>query len=201
MSYKKDIQQYLNNQCKITSHKLRCKLIQENIFAHKCQQCNLTKWNNQPIPLQLHHIDGNHNNNNLNNIKLLCPNCHAQTDNYAGNKLRKQKRCIDCHQLIIDKKYAKKCEKCRNNIPTKQELEQIIWTDTSTNIAKQYNVTHSTIERWCKKYNISKPGVGYWNKKRAKYNKRIYKPNKLCPICMKKMIWRKSKTCIKCRPN
>ena len=37
-----------------------------------------------PIPLELHHIDGNNQNNNLTNLTLLCPNCHAMTDNYRG---------------------------------------------------------------------------------------------------------------------
>ena len=41
-------------------------------------------WMRQIIPLDLHHIDGNSDNHNLDNIKLLCPNCHRQTDNYAG---------------------------------------------------------------------------------------------------------------------
>jgi 5-methylcytosine-specific restriction endonuclease McrA len=40
----------------------------------------------EPIPLELHHIDGNHNNNDLSNIQLLCPNCHAQTDNFSNKK-------------------------------------------------------------------------------------------------------------------
>lgn len=38
----------------------------------------------KPIPLHLEHIDGNHLNNNLNNLTLLCPNCHSQTPNFRG---------------------------------------------------------------------------------------------------------------------
>lgn len=48
-----------------------------------CDQCRLKEWNDKPIPLDLHHIDGNAENNKLDNLQLLCCNCHAQTDNYG----------------------------------------------------------------------------------------------------------------------
>ena len=53
---------------------------------HKCEICGLQKWNNQKIPLELHHINGNNKDNSLNNLQLLCPNCHALTDNYRNRK-------------------------------------------------------------------------------------------------------------------
>lgn len=52
----------------------------------KCECCGLIEWNNQPIPLEVHHIDGNHNNNELDNLQILCLNCHALTDNFRGKK-------------------------------------------------------------------------------------------------------------------
>lgn len=50
--------------------------------GHKCEQCQLENWLDNLIPLEVHHIDGNNTNNDLNNLALLCPNCHAQTPNY-----------------------------------------------------------------------------------------------------------------------
>lgn len=73
------------------SHKLRLRLIAEGLKSHKCEHCNRTKWLKQKIPLQLHHVDGDKENNRINNLLLLCPNCHAVTDNYRG----KNKRCRD----------------------------------------------------------------------------------------------------------
>lgn len=64
--------------------KLHKRLIQENIKLSKCEQCNLIEWNNQPIPLELDHIDGNLYNHLLSNLRLLCPNCHAQTSTHRG---------------------------------------------------------------------------------------------------------------------
>ena len=78
------IEDYLTNKVKITSHKLRIRLIEEGYFEVKCNHCGLTHWLNKPIPLELHHKDGNKLNNNLNNLELLCPNCHYFTETYKS---------------------------------------------------------------------------------------------------------------------
>jgi hypothetical protein len=86
---KRPIEEYLSNNHKISSHALRLRLIKEEFFEHKCYMCNNTEWNNYPIPLELEHKDGNHSNNNLCNLTLLCPNCHAQTSTYRGRNIAK----------------------------------------------------------------------------------------------------------------
>ena len=52
--------------------------------GHQCEVCDLTEWRGEAIPLELDHIDGNADNNQENNLRLICPNCHAQTDTYKG---------------------------------------------------------------------------------------------------------------------
>ena len=79
---KTNINQYLNNEVKITSHKLRLRLLEEGYFEQKCNCCGLSEWLEKPIPLELHHKDGNKDNNNLNNLELRCPNCHYFTETY-----------------------------------------------------------------------------------------------------------------------
>ena len=49
-----------------------------------CECCGLSEWRGLPIPLEIHHINGNNTDNRLPNLTLLCPNCHAQTGNYRG---------------------------------------------------------------------------------------------------------------------
>lgn len=79
------IDDYLKKDGKfINSHKLKNKLIDYGIKKHQCELCGLETWLNQPIPVELHHIDGNHNNNELSNLQILCPNCHALQRNNAG---------------------------------------------------------------------------------------------------------------------
>jgi 5-methylcytosine-specific restriction endonuclease McrA len=58
------------------------RLIKE--FGHRCWKCGNTEWMKAPIPLQLDHIDGNSDNNSRENLQLLCPNCHAQTETFGG---------------------------------------------------------------------------------------------------------------------
>lgn len=49
-----------------------------------CWKCGITEWNQIKIVLELEHIDGNSDNNVEENLSLLCPNCHSQTDTYKG---------------------------------------------------------------------------------------------------------------------
>jgi hypothetical protein len=81
---KKSALEYLSSSGYISAHKLKLKLIEDNIKEHKCEICDLTTWNGFKIPLELHHVDGNRYNNTLENIQILCPNCHSQTDNNSG---------------------------------------------------------------------------------------------------------------------
>jgi 5-methylcytosine-specific restriction endonuclease McrA len=52
--------------------------------GHKCAICGLSEWNGEKAPLVVDHIDGDHDNMNINNFRLLCPNCDAQTPHYKG---------------------------------------------------------------------------------------------------------------------
>jgi len=83
---------YLNNSRLITPHRLKLKLLREGLKEHRCECCGNSVWMNKPIPLELHHINGVDSDNSLNNLQLLCPNCHAQTDNYRG-RAKKHKIC------------------------------------------------------------------------------------------------------------
>ena len=57
--------------------------------GNKCGVCGITDWNNKPIVMDLEHIDGNSDNNDLTNLCLICPNCHSQTDTYKGKNVGK----------------------------------------------------------------------------------------------------------------
>ena len=52
--------------------------------GHKCEYCKYEIWQDKPIPLDIHHEDGNSDNDDLDNIKLICPNCHRQTGNHGS---------------------------------------------------------------------------------------------------------------------
>ena len=75
---------YLRRGSTINSHALRQKLVRDGVKAAPCERCGLETWLEQPIPLELHHMDGDRTNNELTNLELLCPNCHAMCDNNSG---------------------------------------------------------------------------------------------------------------------
>lgn len=55
--------------------------------GYKCENCGLEEWQGKQIPLEVHHIDGDELNSSLDNLQILCPNCHALTDNYKGKNI------------------------------------------------------------------------------------------------------------------
>lgn len=66
------------------SYKLKNRLLESGLKEHKCECCKRTEWNSKEIPLELHHINGDNTDNRIENLQLLCPNCHAQTEHYRG---------------------------------------------------------------------------------------------------------------------
>lgn len=70
------------------TNKLRIRLLNEGIKLHQCESCGLATWSNNPIPLELDHIDGCNNNHLIDNLRLLCPNCHAFTPTYRGRNTK-----------------------------------------------------------------------------------------------------------------
>ncbi len=66
------------------THVLRKRLIAEGVFEHRCVSCGLDMWLDNKIPLEIDHINGDRRDNRLENLRLLCPNCHALTSTYRG---------------------------------------------------------------------------------------------------------------------
>lgn len=84
---------FIKNSTYLSGAGLKRKIIKYSLLKYECAIChNNGQWNNQKLILQLDHIDGIHNNNSLDNLRFLCPNCHSQTHTYSGkNKLKSNK--------------------------------------------------------------------------------------------------------------
>ena len=61
-------------------------LSENGVFDDECSICGINTWEGRDIVLQLDHIDGNRHNNQVSNLRLLCPNCHSQTDTFSMRK-------------------------------------------------------------------------------------------------------------------
>lgn len=103
------------------------------IRGHQCECCKEKYWNNQKITLQVHHKDGDRKNNELENLQLLCPNCHSQTDNFGSKNIK--------NNSISEEKFV---EALKNNISIRQALFSLGLSDASGN----YKRARKLIEKY-----------------------------------------------------
>lgn len=89
-----------------SSDSLRKRLIKENLKKNECECCHIS---GDEIPLELHHINGNHNDNRLENLQILCPNCHSKTPNFRN---REGKNNAEERRLTVEKNHLAVCEYC-----------------------------------------------------------------------------------------
>lgn len=80
---------YIENHLPIQSHKLKEKLIRDGIKQNCCELCGVSEWRGVKLPLELHHKNGNHQDNELENLQILCPNCHSIQEGNGGANIGK----------------------------------------------------------------------------------------------------------------
>jgi len=148
---------------------LKRRLIKEKLLEYKCQDCGIEpKWNGKDLVLILDHINGIPNDNRLENLRFLCPNCNAQTSTFAGKNRKYHKiqvHCIDCGVTIYKK--ATRCMSCESkrrptdsryrkvkNRPSKEELEKLISGNNWSAIGRMYGVSDNAVRKWARNYGI-----------------------------------------------
>jgi hypothetical protein len=69
---------------------LRRRLVAAGLKSDVCEGCGIVDWRGTPVAFELHHVNGDGNDNRLENLQILCPNCHSQTDNWGGRNSRRR---------------------------------------------------------------------------------------------------------------
>jgi len=167
------------------------KLCEEGLKEYKCELCGISNiWNNKKLVLQLDHKNGVHTDNRIENLQILCPNCHSCTDNYCGknvclNNIKKGKvyskkecdkkryekpkkyNCVNCDKeickedgLCIECHRSKIRKDAGKKIPSYSQLQEDIKSLPYTQIGKKYNVRDNTIRKWMKNY---EKDIKYYN--------------------------------------
>lgn len=163
--------------CKNSEYKnisnLRNRLIKSGIKEEKCECCGNSSWMGDKIPLELHHINGIRDDNRLENLQILCPNCHALTDNYCKRNhktatvyIYKTNICPVCQKEFSggNKFCSKECyEKNKNKkreekgkiTPTKETILIAAQEEkTMRGIEKRFGMGDNCIRKWCDKFGL-----------------------------------------------
>lgn len=158
----------VENSSYLHTNSLKHKLFKLDLIENKCVMCgNIGDWCGKKLSLHLDHINGKSNDNRLENLRILCPNCHSQTDTYCGRnrtetRVRKNKKhtCISCDNQVF--KADNRCKECFLKIarkvkdrPTKEELNNLLQTNSYVSVGKMFNVSDNTIRKWLKNPNTN----------------------------------------------
>jgi len=167
----------INSKCKNNTD-LKNRLIKENLLIYECLICKISKWLNADLTLQLDHINGINTDNRLENLRLLCPNCHSQTNTYAGKNtikkynssdekktyIRSRRRSVLCPEKncsnFMDKRseYCSECSNKKHLLKTKidwPEIDELIKMVDETNVnqvSKKLGVSYQSVLNRIKKY-------------------------------------------------
>lgn len=137
---------------------LKKRLIKDGLLEYKCHDCGLGDvWNGKKISLQLSHKNGVYNDNRLENLEFLCPNCHSQTPDFAGKRKVYDKpvptkppvsRARDGHQYR-EFSYSHKRKVVR---PPYDELVPMIESYGYSATGRKYGVSDNAVRKWVNHY-------------------------------------------------
>jgi len=138
---------------------LKKRLFKLGYLKNECVKCGLgSEWLGEPIVLQLDHINGNNTDNALSNLRILCPNCHSQTETFSGRNLTGQR-----YSRSQTSKTSNECF-LEQNYPnmSKQELSLLLWEMPIFEMAKKYKIAKSTMQNIVNRLGLNKPPRGHW---------------------------------------
>lgn len=161
----KTVRTFENSFCKnstASSNYIRKHFLEEHTNQYVCAICGQPPyWNNKKLVLTLDHINGDHSDNRLENLRWVCPNCDRQLDTFAGknkNTEKEKRYCIECGKEISF--YATKCNVCAGKSkriverPDRETLKNLIRNNSFVKVGKMFKVSDNSIRKWCDEYSL-----------------------------------------------
>lgn len=130
LGYKTSIEDYLNNKKPISSFFLKKRLLEENLLDNKCYDCGIDSWENKEITLQLDHKNGNHFDNSISNLRLLCAECHSKTDTFRGKNIGKiisRPKYLDTKEKLVFLEDNQKAIKLKSIVDGSETIENVLF--------------------------------------------------------------------------
>lgn len=157
------IEKYLNNEVRIHSHNLKLKLIKHGFKKDECETCGVSKWMGQKVALELDHIDSNHFNNNLENLQIICPNCHAYytRERRGYYKVKERKESNKEKQTKVSKEFNDWRSKPKlNQRKVERPSLEILLSEVKelgfSATGRKYRVSDNCIRKWIKWESVGK---------------------------------------------
>lgn len=174
----------VENSSYTSTNGLKKRLLKEGLLEYKCNNCGIVDWDGKPLALHLDHINGIGDDNRIENLRLLCPNCHSQTDTFAGRNIKINRRetpqgkeprikkikysrknkeliCPFCNDSFIGEKRQKYCgydcaraARWKIERPSKEQLQEDIDNLSFCAIGRKYGVSDNAIRKWARQYGI-----------------------------------------------
>ena len=140
----------------VSTHSLKKRLIKEGLLQKKCYHCGIDEWLGQELSLELEHKNCNRNDNRIENLELLCPNCHSLTLTYRGKNTKINNDKIGSSSpLGVIVEYVKPIIPLRIITISNEELQEKLKTTSIINIARELDVNDKALRKYLAFHNIT----------------------------------------------